>query len=291
MKNLNVVLKNLIGLGLIIVITLSFYEKAYSQSTPSEYQTKCQFSKPALTFKKFDGLEFRLSDPFLSTQKNGNESNFALALELKNNSSEELTKLTFRVKISDKQGKVISESMNYCGPLTFEPSKGKTLPIGYLGIYERFVTEGKEFIETYGNIEIDLIEVVIAPKGLYDNPVFDSEWTTFNEFKGLEFRLSKPFKYLDDLSGSTYFSIAIEFKNKGKKPIKFLNFNQKIYDDHGLLIDREVQNHNQQYEPFNPKDEKFSVGYSGINKTFFMNDLSISKSFQKIEYQLISVDY
>jgi len=251
------------------------------------YQNKYQFVKPALAFDKFKGLEFRLSEPFLS----GNDPGFTIALELKNKSADDLTRLTFRVKLFDKQGKVVSESMNNCGPLTFLPASGKTIPPGYTGVYERFSTRDKSFMETFGKIEIELIEIETAPKGMYDKPVFDPDWQTFEAFKGLEFRLSKPFKYLDDLSGNTYFAIAIEFKNKSRKAIKFLNFSQKVYDDQGLLVDREVQNHNQMYEPFEIRDEKFPAGYSGINKKFYINDLGFFEKFRKIEFFLQSVDY
>lgn len=256
-----------------------------------DYQNKYQFTKPVITFIKYNGLEFRLSEPFLSSPAFSSETSFAIALELKNKSKDDITKLSFRVKLYDKQGKLVSESMNSCGPLTFMPQKGKTMPPEYIGVYERFCTKDKSFMDTFGKIEIDLIEVETAPTDIYDKPVFDSEWKTFTQFKGLEFRLSKPYKYLDALSGETLFAIAIEFKNKTGKAVKFLNFNQKVYDDQGLVVDREVQNHNMMYEPFEMKDEKFPAGYSGINKKFYVNDLNFFKKFQRIEYQLITVDY
>lgn len=263
----------------------------FSNGVSPELQNKYVFVKPPVTFSKYAGLEFRLSEPYLSNPNLSTEANFAIALELKNNSKDDVTKLTFRVKLFDKSGKVISESFNDCGPLTFMPQKGKTIPPEYIGVYERFCTKDKSFMDTFGKIEIDLIEVEIAPKDIYDKPVFDPEWKTFTEFKGLEFRLSKPYKYLDALSGETLFAIAIEFKNKTGKAVKFLNFNQKVYDDQGLVVDREVQNHNMMYEPFEMKDEKFPAGYSGINKKFYVNDLNFFKKFQKIEYQLLTVDY
>lgn len=256
-----------------------------------ELQNKYVFVKSSITFSKNPDLVFRLSEPFLSYPKLGTEANFAIALELKNNSKDDVTSMSFRVKLFDKQDKVISESMNQCGPLTFEPSAGKTIPQGYVGVYERFCTKDRSFMDTFGKIEIELIEVLVAPAGVYDKPVFSPEWQTFEKFKGLEFRLSKPFLYLDDLSGTTNFSIAIEFKNRSNKPIKFLNFNQKVYDDQGLLVDREVQNHNMMYEPFSGPDEKFPALYSGINKSFYINEVSFFKKFQKIEFQLISVEY
>lgn len=254
-------------------------------------QDKYQFVKPALTFSKYPGLEFRLSEPFLSYPIGSTDPDFAIALEIKNSSKDDLTKLSFRVKLFDKQGNLVSESMNSCGPLTFLPAKGKTFPPGYVGVYERFCSKDKSFFDSFGKIEVELIETGVAPTGIYDKPVFDPEWQTFEKFKGLEFRLSKPFQYLDDLSGNTYFAIAIEFKNKTNKAIKFLNFTQKVYDDQGLLVDREVQNHNQMYQPFDYKNENFPAGYSGINKTFYINDLKFSKVFQRIEYQLITVEY
>lgn len=255
-------------------------------------QNKYVFVKPALTFDKYPGLEFRLSEPFLSSPNPGAEANFAIALELKNNSKDDITSMSFRVKLYDKQGNIKSQSMNQCGPLTFIPSQGKTIPQGYIGVYERFCREDKSFMDTFGKVEIELTEVLTAPSGVFDKPVFDPGWQTFEKFKGLQFRLSKPFLWLDDLSGKTFFSIAIEFKNGSNKPIKFLNFTQKVYDDQGLLVDREVQNHNMMYEPFSGSDEKFPAGYSGVNKTFYIYDnLNFFKKFQKIEYELISVEY
>ena len=285
-----------------LIIFFSCYSLMFSLNTSNcpacsvpelpDYQNKYQFAKPAITFPKYSGLEFRLSEPFLSSPNLGTEANFAIALELKNNSKDNITSMSFRVKLYDKQGKVISESMNYCGPLTFEPSKGKTIPQGYVGVYERFCREDKSFMDTFGKVEIELTEVQIAPSGVYEKPVFDPEWKTFEKFKGLQFRLSKPFLWLDDLSGKTNFSIAIEFKNGSNKPIKFLNFSQKVYDDQGMLVDREVQNHNMMYEPFSGSDQKFPAGYSGVNKKFYINDnLNFFKKFQKIEYELISVEY
>jgi hypothetical protein len=219
-----------------------------------DYQVKCTFAKPLLTFSKFNGLEFRLSEPFFSNPKFSSENDFAIALELKNNSKDDLTKLSFNVKLFDKSGKVISESLNNCGPLTFEPQKGKTIPQGYIGVYERFCTKDKSLMDTFGKIEIDLVEIEVAPKDIYDKPVFNPEWNFFTGFKGLEFRLSKPYKYLDELSGKTLFAIAIEFKNKSNRAIKFLNFNQKVYDDKGIVEDREIQNHNMMYEPSEMSD-------------------------------------
>jgi hypothetical protein len=179
-----------------------------------DYQNKYQFTNPVLTFTKYNGLEFRLSGPYLSSPAPGSETNFAIALELNNKSKDDITKLTFRVRLFDKSGKVISESLNNCGPITFMPQKGKTMPPEYTGVYERFCTKDKSIMETFGKIEIDLVEVEIAIKDIYDKPVFDPEWKTFPAFKGLEFRISKPYRYLDALSGNTLFAIAIEFKNK-----------------------------------------------------------------------------
>lgn len=263
----------------------------FAFSGSAELQNTYVFVKPSLTFTKYPGLEFRLSEPFLSYPNMSTEANFAIALEMKNNSKDDISSMSFRVKLFDKQGVVISESLNQCGPLTFKPSGDKTLPQGYAGVYERFCTKDKSFMDSFGKIEIELIEVLTAPKGLYDKPVFDPEWQTFEKFKGLKFRLSKPFLYLDDLSGKTEFSIAIEFRNESGKPIKFLNFSQKVYDDQGLLVDREVQNHNMMYEPFSGPDERFPARFSGVNKTFYINDQNFFKKFQKIEYQLISVEY
>ncbi|TAL76450.1 MAG: hypothetical protein EPN88_02990 [Bacteroidetes bacterium] len=264
---------------------------AYPHQGSQNNQNKYQFVRPPLTFTKYNGLEFRLSEPYLCYPNQSQEPDFAIALEFKNLSKDDITKLSFSVRLFDKQGKLVSESMNYCGPLTFVPSKAKTIPPDYAGVYERFCTKDKSFMDSFGKIEIELIEIGVAPKGNYDKPVFDTGWQKFEKFKGLEFRLSKPFQYLDDLSGNIYFAIAIEFKNKTNKAIKFLNFNQKVYDDQGLLVDNEVQNHNQMYEPYSMRDEKFPPGYSGINKTFYINDLNFFKKFHKIEYQLITVDY
>jgi hypothetical protein len=257
----------------------------------SGLQNKYVFEKQPLTFTKYPDLVFRLSEPFLSNPNFSTATDFTIALELKNNSKDDVTSMSFRVKIYDKQDKVISESLNQCGPLTFVPVKGKTIPQGYQGVYERFCTKNKNFMDTFGKIEIELVEVLFAPAGVYDKPVFDTEWQAFEKFKGLKFRLSKPFLYLDDLSGNTKFSIAIEFSNESGKQIEFLNFNQKIYDDQGLLTDREMQNHNMMYDPFSGPAEKFPSRYSGVNKTFYINDVSFFKKFQKLEYQLISVEY
>ena len=274
-----------------LILTIAFTNLPLCLSSSSKSKTvdqnKYQFTKPVITFGKFPGLEFRLSEPYVS----GISQLFAIALELKNHSGDELTSLTFRVKLFDKLGKMISESLNSCGPLTFLPASGKTIPPVYTGVYDKFCTMEKGTADSFGRIEIELTEIETAPKGLYDNPVFESERTVFDGFPGLEFRISKPFQYLDALSGQTYFAIAIEFTNKTKKPVKFLNFSQKVYDDQGLLVDREVQNHNQMYEPFEIRDEKFPAGYSGVNKTFYITDLKFAGVFQKIEYTLVSVEY
>jgi len=271
----------------ILILACTFYYNSFCLSASPGNQNKYQFAKPTLTFDKYKGLDFRISEPFLS----GTEPGFTIALELKNNSDNDLTKLTFRIKLYDKQGKVISESINNCGPLTFLPASGKTIPRGYTGVYERFCTKDKSLMDTFGKIEIELIEIEVAPKDLYDKPVFDSEWRSFEGYKRLQFRISQPYKYLDELSGNTLFAIALEFRNNSIKAVKFLNFNQKVYDSEGLLVDREIQNHNQMYEPFDFKDDKFPEGYTGINMKFYATDLDFFKKFRKIEYQLISVEY
>ena len=286
MKNTGKRILRIFALFTIMILIRTYNEYSILSANPV-YQKQYQFVKSPLTFDKFKGLEFRLSEPFLS----GSNSEFTIALELKNKSADELTRLAFRVRLFNKQDKVVSESLNNCGPLTFLPASGKTIPQGYTGVYERFITKEKSLMEAFGRIEIELVEIETAPKDIYDKPLFESEWQVFEAFKGLEFRLSKPFKYLDDLSGNTYFAIAIEFRNKSKKAIKFLNFIQKVYDDQGLLVDREVQNHNQMYEPFEIRDEKFPAGYSGINKKFYINELNFFEKFRKIEYTLQSVDY
>lgn len=275
----------------LIVLINIFSTSAPAAVITPEQQNKYSFAKPPLTFEKYKGLEFRLSEPYLSYPNGSSDPDFAIALEIRNNSNDEITNLAFRVKLFDKQGNVISESLSNCGPLTFLPAKGKTIPIGYTGVYERFKTKDKSLMDTFGKIEIVLVEIEIAQKDTYDKPVFDPEWKTFEGFKGLEFRLSKPYKYLDDLSGQTLFAIAIEFKNKTGKAVKFLNFNQKVYDDQGLLVDREVQNHNMMYQPCDVRFENFPSGYSGINMKFYATDPEFFKKFQKIEYQLVTVEY
>jgi hypothetical protein len=113
----------LTAIFLIVLFTnISFCKGSSSDSFPGE-QNKFQFVKPPQTFEKFKGLEFRLSEPFLSEA----DQSFTIAIELKNKSADDLTRLTFRVKLFDKQGKVVSESMNFCGPLTFLSAPGKRI--------------------------------------------------------------------------------------------------------------------------------------------------------------------
>jgi hypothetical protein len=48
---------------------------------------------------------------------------------------------------------------------------------------------------------------------------------------------------------------------------------------------------NQMYEPYSWQDQAFPAGYSGINKQFYTNDLNFFKKFQKIEFQLSTMEY
>ena len=153
-------------------------------------------------------------------------------------------------------------------------------------------TTPKEYYGKTGKLEFSINEIKIANTSLNDKPVFDDEWLTFEGFKGLEFQVSEPYVLLDDMSGSEIFAIAMNFKNKSEKPVKALYFNVKIFDEIGVFIEQEIQEHNQKYDPppKNFMDAEFPAGYEGIDKKFFSRDMGLFDSFQLIKIDLVKVE-
>ena len=108
----------------------------------------------------------------------------------------------------------------------------------------------------------------------------------------MEFQVSEPYVLLDDMSGSEIFAIAMNFKNNSKKPIKAMYFNVKIFDEIGVFIEQEIQEHNQKYDPppKNFMDAEFPADYDGIDKKFFSRGMELFDSFKLIKVDLVRVE-
>ena len=255
------------------------------------------FNKEEIKFADHPGLIFRVSKPFMryqewDKQRTGDPS-FAIALEFTNRSEQNITVISFVVKLYDKKGKILSEYSCATSPMTIQPKDGPVLKPGYRGvdIYFGGGFADKSFFEKFDKLDFKITEVKTASASLTDKPVFDDTWLTFKDFPGITVRLSKPYTSLDFLSGSEQFAIAMEFKNESKKPVKFMYFFARVFDDQGPLYENEIQEFGDKYNPTPagyPAD--FPDGYSGVNKGFYTSETSLFKKFKKIEIELKKVE-
>lgn len=254
------------------------------------------FNKEEIKFADHPGLIFRLSKPYMRYQEwdkqHTGEPNFAIALEFTNRSEQNIAAISFIVKLYDKKGKIISEYTCSTSPMTIQPKDGSVLKPGYRGVDIYFVSKDKSFFGQFDKLDFKITEVKTASASMNDKPVFEDAWLTFKDYPGISVRLSKPYSFLDDLSGSERFAIAMEFKNEFKKPLKFMYFFTRIFDDQGPLYEQEIQEHNQKYDPppVNPMNENFPDGYTGIDRTFYTSETSLFKIFKKIEIELIKIE-
>lgn len=279
-------------LAIVLFLLLSYFITD-AQSKPSDLIV---FNGKATTFSEYPGLEFRISEPYLRYQKwdmeHTGQAWFSVALEIVNKSKNSISALAFNVSLFNKADKIAYQGIINAGPMTFEPKDGNVLKPGYTGVYDAFISKDKSFYEKYGKLEFSINEVKTASASLNEELEFTGNWLSFEGFEGLDFMLSKPYIYLNDLSGNELFAIAIKFKNSSGKPVKFIYFDVKIYDDQGVLYENEIQENNQKYNP-PPKNfmvENFPIDYEGIDKTFYIKDKSLFKNFKKIEIKLIKVE-
>lgn len=259
-------------------------------------RTTVEFNNNVIEFEDFPDIIVSVSEPFIRYQKwdtaHTGDSWFSIALELTNNSDQLISAVNFITRLYNNKGILVSESTNATGPMTFEPQDGNVLKPGYRGVYEGFITKDSNFYDEYGKLELEITEVKTASKAVADGPVFSDNWLSYEEYPGLEFQLSEPYRFLNDLSGEEMFTIAMKFKNKSDKPVQFIYFFVRIFDDIGPLYELEKQEHNQKYDPppgnFFATD--FPAGYEGINVSFYRSDLSLFDVFNKIEIMLINVE-
>ncbi len=276
-----------------LVISILAIMSLIAQDKPLE---SIVFSDNAITFAEYPGLSFKISEPYLRYQKwdteHTGDASFAIALELINNSEQSISAINFSVKLYDNSGGTLFEGTVGAGPMTFEPQEGNVLKPGYQGVYDAFVTRDKSNYGKSGKLEFSIRELKTASASLNDEPVFPVDWLTFEGHDGLEFQLSDPYVLLDDLSGSELFAIAMKFKNSSGNPIKSMYFNVRIFDEIGVLIEQEIQEHNQKYlpEPKNFMDPNFPTDYEGIDKKFFVREKSLFNNFKKIEIDLVKVE-
>lgn len=264
-----------------------------AQDAPRE---TIEFEEKVIEFEDFPDLIIRVSKPFIRYQKwdtgHTGDSWFSIALELTNNTDQFITAVNFRTKLYANDGTLMSESTNATGPMTFEPQDGNVLKPGYRGVYDSFITKANEFYSRFGRMELEITEVKTASKAVMDSPVFSGNLLSYEEYPGLEFQLSEPYRFLDDLSGEERFTIAMKFRNGTEKPVQFINFFVRVFDNIGPLYELESQEHNRKYDPA-PKNffaTEFPAGYEGINMSFFTDDLSFFDVYTKIEIMLVSVD-
>jgi len=257
----------------------------------SKDATAIVFEKKEITFAEHPGLVFRVSKPYLSVPWTGATPSFALALEFTNGSDKDISAMGFFVTLFDKAGKKAVQMTAGAGPMTFEPKDGNVLKKGYKGVSRVFITRDKSFMDQYGKIEIQLTEVTTPSMAGPREPVWGDNWLMFKDFPGLSCRLSQPYGMVDALSGEERFAIAIEFKNESKKNVGLVYYSVVIYDDQGPLYENEIQEFGDKYDP-RPRgmDALFPDGYIGINRTFYTQDMSLFKSFKKIDVNLIKVE-
>lgn len=278
---------------LLISVILFSFMIAKAQDKPRE---TIVFENKEISFKEHPGLIFRVSEPYLryevwDTEHTGT-AYCSVALEFENKSDKSISAIYFNVKMYSKDGELAYQGTSGTGPMTFEPKDGNVLKPGYKGIYNAFFNKDKSFYEKYDKLEFTISEVKTASASLVDKPVFSDNWLKFESHQGLEFRLSKPYILLDDLSGNERFAIAMEFKNTSGNPVNRFYFKVKVYDDKGLVSESEKQQHNGLYvpSPVNFMKTEFPDDYVGINKKFYTNEKSFMDKFSKIEIELIKVE-
>lgn len=86
----------------------------------------------------YPGLYFRVSEPYLrynewDTQHTG-ASWFSIALEFTNRSDQNISAITFRVKLLNKNGDIAWDGTSGTGPMTFKPEEMDFLKPGYTGV-------------------------------------------------------------------------------------------------------------------------------------------------------------
>lgn len=282
-------------IGCLLIIAISILPVTVLGAEDTQLET-IEFTEDVVGFKDFPDILLRLSKPYLRYQKWDSEhtgdSWFSIALELTNNTDQFISAINIITRLYDTNDILVSESTNSTGPMTFEPQDGDVLKPGYQGVYDAFITKDSGFYGQFGRMELEITEVKTASKAVMDSPVFSGNLLSYEEYPGLEFQLSEPYRFLDDLSGEERFAIAMKFRNGTEKPVQFLNFFVRVFDNIGPLYELERQEHNQKYDPA-PKNffaTDFPAGYEGINMSFFTDELSFFDVYSKIEIILMSVD-
>ena len=254
------------------------------------------FNSDAITFAEYPDLMFWLSEPYQmynkwDTQKTG-DSWLAVALKMKNNSMKAIAKLTPGITSYNKDGTIMKQSTGGFSTVAFDPNPGNVFPTGYEGVMGSFFTADLADADNFKEVKFTINELGYESSMAVDKPVFSNDWTEFEGYKGLKFKLSEPFIFVDDLSGNNRFGVALEFKNDSGKEIDMFYFQIKVYDDQGLLFDEERQNHQAMYEPSIMKmNPSFPADYQGINKKFYTNEENFINKFKKIEFNLNRVEY
>jgi hypothetical protein len=280
-------------LKIIVCLLLSFLFFSVSAQKHSE---EIKFSDKLISFDAHPGLEFKLSEPYLryqkwDTQKTG-DSWFSIAMEFTNKSEKPVGSFSFVVKVKDKKGNVLYHGTSSCGPMTFEPNPGNTFNSGYTGVYGAFFSKDMSYFKTFKEIKIELKEVNYISTDYPEKPEFKSEGIVFDDYPGLTFYVSEPYTYLDDMSGSQMFAIALKFKNGTGKTLKSMNMKAVIHDEIGPLYEREVNLHNQRFTP-KPKDfndPNFPVDYEGVDMKFYVKDKSLFSKYKTIKIYLLSTE-
>lgn len=252
------------------------------------------FSGDVITFDKYPGLEYWLSEPYKmyskwDTQKTG-DAQFTIAIKMRNKMGKPISKISHVMKSYDTQGNLISHSSSSMGPVYFEPNPGNTWPDGYIGVEGMFYTLKFADAVNFDRLEFEISELVFANPMATNNPEFEDEWMEFDGNEGYKFRLSKPFIYVDDLSGNNRFGIAMEFKNESGKEPRIFNFQVTVYDDQGVYYDEERQFHTSMVSPsIHFMKPGFPVDYQGVAKDFYSNEDTFMDNYKKIEIKLNSV--
>jgi hypothetical protein len=284
--------KNKLYLLLFLPLCLFIPSTIQAQGKPLE---KVVFKGEESILPGYDGLYFRLSEPFLKFREWDTEhtgaSRFSIALEFTNRSEQNISAITFKVKLFSKAGDVAWEGTSGTGPLTFKPEAVNVLEPGYRGVYDGFITQDKSFFQDFGKMEFEIMEISTVGSITLEGPMFPDEWTQFKGFRNLKFKWSDPYIYVDNLSGDERFGIALKFKNESGETLRHMYFHVRVTDMQGQVHEADIQEHNRKYDP-PPEffmDASFPSDYEGVDYHFYSREKSFVDEFNKIDVSLVSV--
>ncbi len=118
------------------------------------------FSGEWLNFDEYPGLEFQLSEPYLSFDDLSGSELFVIAMKFKNNSGKPVTSMNFFVRIFDEIGPLYEKEARQESQF-YDPPPGNSgsteFPDGYEGINRSFYTNEASLFDIFTMADIILI--------------------------------------------------------------------------------------------------------------------------------------